>query len=130
MIGPNIRMNLLLSRKFKKEALEFASSYGANKYFRVCFNESDLTTYEPGNLIGQISTLSKEGFIRWDYKLNEAIDSNNNNNYQIVDISLTVEGEKLLKSYSLLEKTIPVLVGIVIGLLTTYCSIKFGLINP
>ena len=125
MPGIGTHVNLLLSRKFQKEALEFASEYGSNKYCIICFTESDLTDYEPGNLIGKINALSEEGFIKWDYVSYKKSESDENL-YQIKDITLTVEGEKLLRSFSLLSNTKPILIGTITCRVSAYLAIKFG----
>jgi len=128
MINLEARANLFVSRRFKKEALIFANTHGLYENCLVVFSESDLGKYEPGNLIGQINALAKEGFIRWEY---ERYDEKNSKDikYQITDIALTVAGEKLLRSLSLFSNTKPIVIGIITGLLTAYLAIKFGLVK-
>ena len=128
MVNLETRVNLLVSKGVKKEALIFASAHGFSKRCRVVFSESDLNDYEPGNLIGQVNSLAKEGFIRWEYERYNGNDSKNIN-YQIKDIALTVAGEKLLGSYSLFSKAKPILIGIITGLLTAYLAIKLDLVK-
>lgn len=127
MIYLNTHLNLLLRKKFKEEALELACNHGLNPSCIICFKESDLTDYNPGNLIGQINSLSEEGFIRWVYEKFEKNDSEEEY-YKIKEIALTTEGEKLLKSYSIMANSKPIIIGTISGLLTAYLAIKFGFV--
>ena len=116
-------LKLLLSKWPQKEALEFASTYIPKKYFTLTFKEADLTDHEPGNFIRQINSLVEDGYLRWDYVMDKTEEAGEKL-YQIKDIALTVEGEKLLRTFSWLSTATPILIGVISGLLIAYIAVK------
>lgn len=126
---PNLETyaNLFISKKIQKEALEIAALYENPKNFTLSFTESDFNDNSHENLIGKIKLLAEGGFIKW--KVNECPkDENDEMYYQVEKMTLTVEGEKLLRSYSIFSKIGPILIGAFSGFLATLFAIKLGLL--
>ena len=120
--------NLFLSKKFQIEALEWAVRYNNPQRCVLCFNESDLNDPSDGNLIGKIKCLADEGYINWKYSEYEKEDANEKY-YKIDTMRLTIEGEKLLKSYGILSKFGPTIIGIVSTFIATYLAFKAGILG-
>jgi hypothetical protein len=119
--------NLFLSKRFQIEALEWAVRYNNPQRCVLCFNDKDLNDPSNGNLIGKIKVLVDEGFIAWEYSDFEKQDSKENY-YQIDKMRLTIKGENLLKSYSVLSKFGPTMIGIVSTFIATYLAFKAGIL--
>ena len=118
----------LLSKKFQIEALEWAVRYNNPQRCVLCFNDNDLNDSSDGNLIGKIKCLADEGYIIWKYSDYENQNSNEKY-YKIDSMRLTVEGEKLLKSYSIFSKFGPIAISVVSTLIATYLAFKAGIVG-
>ncbi len=118
--------NLIFSKLEQKEALQHAANYLNPKTFKWVFTETELIDYQHGNLIGKISLLAESGYIKWSYsedKVNEKGEQ-----YYIIDsMTLTPEGEKLLKSYRFFSgfSIKSIILGVIIALLAAYIKSKF-----
>lgn len=126
---PNIDIHglLFLSKRYQIEALEMAVRYNNPQQFVLCFSEKDMNDPSDGNLVGKIKFLVDEGYIIWSYSDYEKNDPEEKH-FQLDNIRLTIEGEKLLKSYSILSKFGPVAIGIASTFIATYLAFKAGIL--
>ena len=82
-------INLIISKKSQKEALEIAALYENPRNFNLSFPESDLTDNDHGNMINKIKMLADEGYINWKYSKSTTDDSGEIH-YQVDSMALTV----------------------------------------